>query len=130
MTKNNNVYLIQSVGLEIQACKIHFGVGWLIHCDVGFYCRRAQPTLSKLGKFILGLAVQQSLQELLRFDGGDISSVARLDTQEAEAIKTSKSNAVKDLANSQGFQRHQSGEISEAELFQSLGVSNPKKRLF
>ena len=74
--------------------------------------------------------MQQSLQELLRFDGGDISSVARLDTQEAEAIKTSKSNAVKDLANSQGFQRHQSGEISEAELFQSLGVSNPKKGFF
>lgn len=88
--------------------------------------------------------LQKELQQILGVGDGDISSVTALDPQEIEALKGSKTELVKDLASQKGFQfstqdlitvisafqRHQAGDISEAELFASLGVSKGKQGFF
>ncbi|ELR99492.1 hypothetical protein [Gloeocapsa sp. PCC 73106] len=88
--------------------------------------------------------LRTELQQLLGVGDGDISSVATLEPQEAEALKSSKSALVTDLARQKGFQfspedliqvisafqRHQAGELSEEQLFESLGVSRSKKGFF
>ncbi|MGK7930031.1 MAG: hypothetical protein AB4041_01165 [Microcystaceae cyanobacterium] len=84
--------------------------------------------------------LKQKLKQLLGVGDGDISSVAQLDSQEIKVIKEDKSNEVQAIAVQNGFnfsvvdlveviavfERHQIGEISEAQLFNSLGLSKQK----
>lgn len=83
-------------------------------------------------------AFRQQLEAILGVGDGDISSEAEIDPQETEALKGERAPLVADFAVKNGYQfsvadlitvvnafeEHQSGEISDGELNQILGVSD------
>lgn len=82
-------------------------------------------------------ALRQQLEALLGVGDGDISSEAELDPQESEALKGERAPVVTEFAAKNGysfsvddlvavvdaFQKHQNGELSDAEFGAVLGVS-------
>lgn len=82
-------------------------------------------------------AFQQQLQKVMGTGDGDISSIDRLDTSEAAALKGQRGVSVVDLAAKNGFEfsvdelikvidvfeQHQSGELSEEEFTQFFSSS-------
>lgn len=83
-------------------------------------------------------ALQQQLQSVMGTGDGDISSVDELDAEEAAALKGERGDKVVDLAAKNGFvfsvdelvkvidvfEKHQSGEVSEAEFTNFINSSN------
>lgn len=93
-------------------------------------------------------ALQQQLQKLMGTGDGDISGIDQLDASEAAALKGQRGTDVVELAAKNGFkfsseelikvidvfEKHQSGELSEAEFTNFISSSNlhqdTKNRLF
>jgi len=83
-------------------------------------------------------ALQQQLQSVMGTEDGDISSVEQLDTAEATVLKGESGIAVVNLAAQNGFEfstdeliqvitafeKHQSGELSEAEFTKFITSSD------
>lgn len=81
--------------------------------------------------------LRQQLETLLGVGDGNISSETELDTAESEALKGDRAPIVTDFAAQQGFsfsvdelitvvdafQKHQSGQMSDAEFADLLGMS-------
>lgn len=88
--------------------------------------------------------LQEELKELLGVGDGNISSVKELDQEEVGALLGGKSPIVSSLGQKYGFsfspqdletvistfQSHQSGAISEEDLFKSLEIKRQKKGFF
>ena len=85
-------------------------------------------------------ALQHRLEELLGVGDGNISSETELDTAESDALKGERAPVVTEFAAQNGFsfsvdeliavvdafQKHQSGELSDAEFSAKLGMTtNP-----
>lgn len=82
-------------------------------------------------------ALRQQLEAILGVGDGDISSEAALDAEESAALKGERAPLVADFAVKNGymfsvddlitvvdaFQKHQAGEISDAELSKTIGVT-------
>lgn len=82
-------------------------------------------------------ALRQQLEALLGVGDGNISSEAELDAAETEALKGDRAPVVADFATQNGFafsaddliavvdafQKHQSGELSDADFAALVGVS-------
>lgn len=82
-------------------------------------------------------ALRQQLEAILGVGDGDISSEAELDADETAALKGERAPLVADFAVKNGYmfsvddlitvvdayQKHQAGEMSDAELSKTLGVS-------
>lgn len=82
-------------------------------------------------------ALRQQLEQLLGVGDGDISSEAELDPEETAALKGERAPLVAEFAAKNGFtfsvdelitvvdafQKHQAGELSDADFGQTLGLS-------
>jgi hypothetical protein len=82
------------------------------------------------------IAIRQQLEQLLGVGDGDISTEAALDPEESAALKGERAPVVAEFAAQQGypfsvdelvtvvdaFQKHQLGEISDADFSQVLGL--------
>lgn len=85
------------------------------------------------------VALRQQLELLIGVGDGNISSEAELDPAESEALKGERAPVVADFAAKNGyefsvdelvtvvdaFQKHQAGEMSDADLATMLGMNNP-----
>lgn len=85
-------------------------------------------------------ALRQQLEALLGVGDGDISSEAELDPEETAALKGERAPVVTEFAAQNGytfsvselisvvdaFQKHQSGELTDAEFAKVLGVALPE----
>ncbi|PSN17879.1 hypothetical protein C7271_15440 [filamentous cyanobacterium CCP5] len=87
-------------------------------------------------------ALRQQLEAILGVGDGDISSEAALDAEESAALKGERAPLVADFAVKNGymfsvddliavvdaFQKHQAGEMSDAEFNQAIGLAGAAEK--